>query len=75
MMDGCYSNLTTTTLLLKVWASTRYLFVSVCAYGNCRNEFLVIINGYVEFNPTVRGLNKMATAVHIIVPGYWCVAD
>ena len=28
----------------------------MCAYGNCRNEFLVIINGYVEFNPTVRGL-------------------
>ena len=28
----------------------------MCAYSNCRNEFLVIINGYVEFNPTVRGL-------------------
>ena len=28
----------------------------MCVYGNCRNEFLVIINGYVEFNPTVRGL-------------------
>ena len=29
----------------------------MCAFGNCRNEFLVIINGYVEFNPTVRGLS------------------
>ena len=26
-------------------------------YSNCRNEFLVIINGYVEFNPTVRRLS------------------
>ena len=30
----------------------------MCAYSNCRNEFLVIINSYVEFNPTVRGLNE-----------------
>ena len=29
----------------------------MCAYSNRRNEFLVIINGYVEFNPTLRGLN------------------
>ena len=32
----------------------------MCAYGNCRNEFLVIINGYIEFNPTVRGLSAYA---------------
>ena len=35
----------------------------MCVYGNCRNEFLVMINGYVEFNPTVRGLSVFFLAV------------
>ena len=35
----------------------------MCAYSNCRNEFLVIINGYVEFNPTVRGLSPQPFAL------------
>ena len=34
----------------------------MCVYSNCRNEFLVIINGYVEFNPTVRGLKRRLRA-------------
>ena len=46
----------------------------MCAYSNCRNEFLVIINGYVEFNPTVRGLRlssmyldlKTVVSLHLI---------
>ena len=32
----------------------------MCAYSDCRNEFLVIINSHVEFDPTVRGLISSA---------------
>ena len=38
----------------------------MCAYSNYRNEFLVIINGYVEFNPTVRGLIKHYLGVEFV---------
>ena len=37
----------------------------MCANSNCRNEFLVIIDGYVEFNPTVRGLIRGLTVLEI----------
>ena len=60
MKCGCNSNITT-AIFLKMWVSGGYLFVRVCVFSNCKNEFMLIISVYVADGERVN-VNSVSSA-------------